>query len=82
VVRLYETEDRSMLRGDAEGLFIKRTLVSVEKHIENYLLGAQSTNEWVGGSSFPEQSAQREAFYVPKSHGGAKYVPLMFRLYT
>jgi len=45
VVRLYETEDRSMLRGDAEGLFIKRTLVSVEKHIENYFLGAQSTNE-------------------------------------
>ena len=45
VVRLYETEDRSMLRGDAEGLFIKRTLVSVEKHIENYFLGAQSTSE-------------------------------------
>ena len=43
VVRLCETEDRSMLSGDAEELFIERTLVSVEKRIENYFLLAQST---------------------------------------
>jgi hypothetical protein len=43
VVWLYETEDRSMLSGDAEGLFIERTLVSVEKRIESYFLLAQST---------------------------------------
>jgi len=43
VVRLCETEDPSMLSGDAEGLFIERTLVSVEKRIENYFLLAQST---------------------------------------
>ena len=42
VVRLYQTEDR-MLNGDAEGLFIERTLVSVEKRIESYFLLAQST---------------------------------------
>ena len=42
VVRLYETENR-MLNGDAEGLFIERTLVSVEKRIESYFLLAQST---------------------------------------
>ena len=44
VVRLCETEERSMLSGDAEELFIERTLVSVQKHIENYFLG-QSTSE-------------------------------------
>jgi hypothetical protein len=43
VVRLYETEDRSMLSGDVEGLFIERTLVSVEKRIESYFLRAPST---------------------------------------
>ena len=44
VVRLYETEDPSMLSGaDAEGVFIERTLVSVEKRIESYFLLAQST---------------------------------------
>ena len=42
VIRLYETEDRSMLSGDAEW-FIERTLVSVEKRIESYFLLAQST---------------------------------------
>jgi hypothetical protein len=41
VVRLYETEN-PMLNGDAEGLFIERTLVSVEKRIESYFLVAQS----------------------------------------
>ena len=40
VVRLCDTEDRSMLGVDAEGVFVERTLVSVEKHIENYFLGA------------------------------------------
>ena len=43
VVRLCETEDRSMLSGDAEELFIERTLVSVEKRIDSYFLFAQST---------------------------------------
>ena len=43
VVRLSETEDRSLLSGDAEGLFIERTLVSVEKRIESYFLLTQST---------------------------------------
>ena len=43
VVRLYETEDPSMLSGNAEGVFIERTLVSVEKRIESYFLLAQST---------------------------------------
>jgi hypothetical protein len=43
VVRLYETEDGSMLTGDSEGLFIERTLVSVEKRIDSYFLLAQST---------------------------------------
>jgi len=42
VIRLYETEDRSMLSGDAEW-FIERTLVSVEKRIESYFLLGQST---------------------------------------
>ena len=45
VVRLCETEDRSRLSGDAEELFIEPTFVSVEKRIESYFLGVQSTNE-------------------------------------
>jgi len=43
MVRLCETEDRSMLSGDAEELFAERTLVRVEKRIESYFLLAQST---------------------------------------
>jgi hypothetical protein len=38
VVRLYETEDRSLLSADAEGLFIERTIVSVAERIESYFL--------------------------------------------
>ena len=43
VVRLYETEDGSMPSGDAEGLFIERTLVNVQKRIDSHFLSAQST---------------------------------------
>ena len=43
VVRLYETEERSIQSVDAEGMFIERTLVSVQKRIEGYFLPAHST---------------------------------------
>lgn len=43
VVRLYETEGSGMLSGNAEGLFIERTLGSVEDRIDSHFLSGQST---------------------------------------